>query len=142
MAATTQIRLLGNIMDKIDSLSVSFDISADSELSSSLNDATREMKISDLNSVEQDTDTELYLELRSVWWFLFRCRNSSSVNFKYSTGSLDGKAVDKTKVTEEIDKIMKNIDQQFTQWKSTAANVASSGSSLWNRTKRESSTLR
>lgn len=141
MASTTQNILLSNIMDKISQLSVSFDITSDSLLLPSLNDAVREMKISDITSVEQDSDTELYLELRSVYWFLFRCRNSSSVNFKYSTGSLDGKAVDKTKVVEEIDKIMKSINDQFTQWRSTTANLSSTSSSLWTRTKRSSSTL-
>jgi hypothetical protein len=131
--------MLTNIDDKLKGLPLSFDDIAPSNLSSSLDDSMREIGIADVSMIS-DPKVELYVELRAVWWFLFRVRNSSSVFFKYSTGE-NGQSVDKSEVAKTLGKIMSDIDIQFKLWFSDYTKSSSNATKLWNMTRRASSTL-
>ena len=134
--ATTQVRLIENIMDKLDKLPVEFNI-LDTDVAPCLDDAMREMNVS-LENIAEGSSTELYVEIRAQWYMLGRLQNSSSVNFRYSTG-IDGKSVDKTSIPKTIGEIMDRLNSQFMQWYSTSFKSSTSG--IWTKPQRTRSRL-
>lgn len=133
--------ILANALDKLDSVDFSFESITSYDLESPLNDTMREIGTTIDNIVTGSSD-EIYIELRVVWWFLFRVRNSSATAFKYTSGN-NGESIDKTSVAKQIQAVMNNIDEQFQKWLSNRKAITSnsSQSKLWNRTATSSDTL-
>lgn len=132
--------IITNVMEKMHQLPLEFDDAGEFDIEPSLNDAMREMGIRDIRSVHSYSDTELFLELRTLWYVLLRYRNSASVNFKYKTGVNDGKSVDKTDIPKILKSIMDDLDDQFQQWRMTS--YSGTTGSTWNMTRRESTRLK
>lgn len=133
-------KVIANVRDKIHQLPFEFHDVDDFDIKPSLHDALREMRIRDIASVPEYSDTELYLELRTMWYVLLRFRNSASANFKYKTGVNDGKTVDKTDIPKMLRGIMDDIDAQFKQWSSTT--YAGTTGGTWSMTRRQSEIMK
>lgn len=132
--------VIENVKNKIHQLPLEFHDNDDFDIEPSVHDAMREMRIRNIASVPEYSDTELYLELRSMWYVLLRFRNSASANFKYKTGVNDGKSVDKTDIPKILKGIMDDIDSQFKQWSSTT--YAGTTGGVWAMTRRQSETMK
>lgn len=106
--------VIANVLSKTSSLPFEFEITR-SDILSCIDDTTKEMGIlpDDLNGDK----TQLIFELRTVWWLLFRFRNSSLTNYKYDTGTI-GRSVDKTAIAKQIKSMMDDIQGEFDDWKS------------------------
>jgi hypothetical protein len=134
---SSQVKIIGGVWDKLDNLPLSFQIT-DADIAPCLSDTLREMKLSDISNVPEDSNIELYVELRTVWWVLFRFKNTSAINFKYNTGNSDGKSVDKTMISSTISDIMDDINDQFMAWFRSSKDTSSG---IWNVTRRQSTRL-
>jgi DNA replication protein DnaC len=128
-----------NVTDKLDQLSIEFSMDSD-DVIKCVNDALRDMRISDISSVHENSDVELYVEIRAQWYALGRIRNSTSLNFKYNTGN-DGKAVDKSMIPEMVNKAMNQLDRQYQSWISTFYVGSTGTGKTWNSTRRTGDTL-
>lgn len=132
--------IIENVREKMYQLPFEFEDDGKFDIAPSLKDAMREMGIRDIRSIRPNSDTELYLELRTLWYVLLRFRNSASTNFKYKTGVNDGKSVDKTDIPKIIKDIMDDIDDQFKYWQTTS--YTGTTGALWNMTRCESTKIK
>lgn len=99
------------VQDKLGEIFDSFDITT-AVIDAAIKDMQREMKISDVTTIDDMSERAMYVELRALYWVLFRTRNSASTFFKYTT-SIDGRAVDKTNIPKTIETIMLDIDTRY-----------------------------
>ena len=134
----TQMEVCDNVLDKLDQLPHDLSIS-DLDIVPCLIDAQREMGIGDLSTVDINSDTGLYLEIRTQWYMLGRIRISKALDFKYNTG-VDGKSVDKTSPAKMLSIIMDDLDDRYSKWKSTSSSVSSTGQT-WTKTARTNTRL-
>ena len=130
-----KINILRNAYIKLDSLPLSFGMPAyDDDIPDDMvekyfktdyADTIRETGI-DIDSIQENSIDEMYLENRIVYHTIKRFRLSASVFFKFST-AVDGKSVDKTQIPKMLAQILEEYDQEYKKWR-----VGSIGS-LWNR---------
>lgn len=121
-----KVEILRNAYQKLDSLSLGFGLPAYSDnieddfilskFRTDIKDTMREMKISDITNIQEDSYQEMIFENRIVYHALKRFRNSASLFFKFST-AIDGKTVDKTKIPEMLGKILKDYDDEYKKYK-------------------------
>lgn len=139
---SVKLTLIENIKDKLGTIDVKHSLT-DQDIEKCMTDTVREMQIS-IESIEVESDVELYFELRSVYYALSRIRNSNLENFEYSTAS-DGTSIDKTSVSKQIGSVMKEIDDRFLSWlsefKSKSAVASGGSSSVWTIPQRTKTTL-
>lgn len=129
------IYLMKNAYQKLDSLPLAFGLPAysddvsdefvENKFGIDFLDSLREMKIKDVNSIEENSYDEMIFEHRIVYHALKRFRNSSSVFFKFST-AIDGKTVDKTKIPQTLSSILKEYEDEYSEYKGMHCG------SLWN----------
>lgn len=134
-AQIRKINILRNAYIKLDSLPLSFGMPAyDDDIPDDMvekyfktdyADTIRETGI-DIDSIQENSIDEMYLENRIVYHTIKRFRLSASVFFKFST-AVDGKSVDKTQIPKMLAQILEEYDQEYKKWR-----VGSIGS-LWNR---------
>lgn len=134
-AQIRKINILRNAYIKLDSLPLSFGMPAyDDDIPDDMvekyfktdyADTIRETGIN-IDSIQENSIDEMYLENRIVYHTIKRFRLSASVFFKFST-AVDGKSVDKTQIPKMLAQILEEYDQEYKKWR-----VGSIGS-LWNR---------
>lgn len=134
---SSEMSILTNVIDKLDTMDIDFDIT-DIDIIPALNDALREMKIQSLSSITDNSQTELYIELRTEYWMLHRFRNAQTLNFKYST-SIDGRMIDKTMIPKLISDTMAELDNKFASYMTNTFNKSASGT--WNITRKVANRL-
>lgn len=135
-----KVEIIRNSYQKLDNLPLGFGLPAYSDsleddfvlskFSVDIKDSMREMGIVDVTTIPENSQMEMIFENRIVYHALKRFRNSASLFFKFST-AIDGKTIDKTKIPEMLNEILKEYDDEY-----KAYNGANCGS-LWNMTVEE-----
>lgn len=143
MADTHRIQILRNVYRKLDGMMLSFGMPVYSDdipdddieryVGISLNDTMRELRLSDLNSVNEMSIAEYHIENRCVYHKLRSLRNSASIFFKFST-AVDGKTVDKSMIPKMINEMIKEYDNEWKQWLSDGGITGSTAGNIWSRT--------
>ena len=143
MASTTRDRILRNVYRKLDSMPLSFGMPAFNEfihedelekfVGISLDDTMRELRITNLNEIEEMSIAEYHIENRCLCHKLRMLRNSASIFFKFST-AVDGKTVDKSMIPKMINEMIKEYDTEWKNWISNGGITGSSAGNMWNRT--------
>lgn len=146
MASTNRIRILKNVYRKLDSMSLSFGMPIYDESISddeferlvgmSLDDTMRELRITNLDGIDEMSIAEYHIENRCVYHKLRMLRNSASIFFKFST-AVDGKTVDKSMIPKMINEMIKEYDNEWKDWMSDGGLTGSSAGNIWNRTSSE-----
>jgi hypothetical protein len=134
-----KITILKSAYRKLDQLPLSFDMPplddsltdemVEKLIGGDLNDVLREVHMLSTSDISEMSEDEMRIENRIVYHILRRFRNSTSVYFKYSTGS-DGKTVDKTQVTKTMNTLIDEYDNEFKVWRK---NGVVSSSAVWSR---------
>lgn len=133
-------KIVENVIDKLYNLPLNLELDMTGEhLENPIYDTMREMGISDISNITVGSKQELYFEIRVEWYALRKIRNEVATYFKWSSGS-DGKEVDKEEIFKAIDKIMKDLDTQFSIWNSKSNNSRRASGILTLKT-RETSRL-
>lgn len=127
-ASPREIEIMRAVYRKFDNMPLGFGIPAyDDDMPDSvverqflgdLRDTERELKLKNLDSVEEMSLHEMHIENRTVYHALKRFRLSSAIFFKFSTAT-DGKTVDKTMIPKMIAATIKEYDDEFKKWRST-----------------------
>lgn len=104
----------------------------------SLDDTMRELRITNLDNIEEMSIAEYHIENRCIYHKLRLLRNSASVFFKFST-AVDGKTVDKSMIPKMINEMIKEYDNEWKKWLSTGGIYSSTGGNTWSRTSTEGS---
>lgn len=138
---STRANIVASVKDKLNTLEVRHNLT-DTELDKCIDDTLREMKLADVSAIQEMSDTELYFELRTVYYALMRVRNTNLDNFDYKTAS-DGMEIDKMDISKNITKIMDEIDSRFKSWLNDylAVNKSTTASTVWNKSRREKTSL-
>lgn len=128
MASEREIAVMRGAYSKLDNMPLSFGIprydpdmaDADVEryVGGDLKDTMRELGIQNLDGVVEMSTEELRIENRTVYYALRRFRHSASVFFKFST-AVDGKTVDKQQIPKMIAEMLKEYEQEWTNWRKT-----------------------
>lgn len=128
MASEREIAVMRSAYSKLDNMPLSFGIprydpdmvDADVEryVGGDLKDTMRELGIQNLDGVVEMSTEELRIENRTVYYALRRFRHSASVFFKFST-AVDGKTVDKQQIPKMIAELLKEYEQEWTNWRKT-----------------------
>lgn len=128
MASEREIAVMRGAYSKLDNMPLSFGIprydpdmaDADVEryVGGDLKDTMRELGIQNLDGVVEMSTEELRIENRMVYYALRRFRHSASVFFKFST-AVDGKTVDKQQIPKMIAEMLKEYEQEWTNWRKT-----------------------
>lgn len=128
MASEREIAVMRGAYSKLDNMPLSFGIprydpnmtDADVEryVGGDLKDTMRELGIQNLDGVVEMSTEELRIENRTVYYALRRFRHSASVFFKFST-AVDGKTVDKQQIPKMIAELLKEYEQEWTNWRKT-----------------------
>lgn len=134
MNNASMMKLCQRVSDKLGDLDEYLNYT-DTDIQSCIDDARREMRISDITQIDMDSEECLQLECRSAWRMLRKIRISTSKYFKYSTG-VDGKSVDKTMISKRIGEIMEEMEAEFRDYTQTR-----STGSTWRMTERERTRL-
>lgn len=146
MAITNRAQILRRVYRKLDNMMLSFgmpiysDDMSDAEFERyvgiSLDDTMRELRITNLDSINEMSIAEYHIENRCVYHKLRALRNSASVFFKFST-SVDGKTVDKSMIPKMINEMLKEYDNEWKTWLSEGGLSGSTASAIWDRTPTE-----
>lgn len=128
MASEREIAVMRGAYSKLDNMPLSFGIprydpdmtDADVEryVGGDLKDTMRELGVQNLDGVVEMSTEELRIENRTVYYALRRFRHSASVFFKFST-AVDGKTVDKQQIPKMIAEILKEYEQEWSNWRKT-----------------------
>lgn len=128
MASEREIAVMRGAYSKLDNMPLSFGIprydpdmtDADVEryVGGDLKDTMRELGIQNLDGVVEMSTEELRIENRTVYYALRRFHHSASVFFKFST-AVDGKTVDKQQIPKMIAEMLKEYEQEWTNWRKT-----------------------
>lgn len=143
MEDTHRIAILRNVYRKLDGMMLSFGIPLYSDdlsdkdieryVGMSLNDTMRELKLIDLNEIDEMSVAEYHIENRCVYHKLRSLRNSASIFFKFST-AVDGKTVDKSMIPKMINEMIKEYDDEWKKWLSEGGLTGITTGSIWGRT--------
>lgn len=128
MASEREIAVMRGAYSKLDNMPLSFGIprydpdmtDADVEryVGGDLKDTMRELGVQNLDGVVEMSTEELRIENRTVYYALRRFRHSASVFFKFST-AVDGKTVDKQQIPKMIAEMLKEYEQEWSNWRKT-----------------------
>lgn len=143
MADTHRIKILRNVYQKLDGMMLSFgmpmysDTISDDDIERyvgmSLNDTMRELRLANLDSIDEMSIAEYHIENRCVYHKLRSLRNSASIFFKFST-AVDGKTVDKSMIPKMINEMIKEYDTEWKKWLSEGGITGSTTGNIWGRT--------
>lgn len=121
------ITLIRNAYQKLDSLPLGFGLpSYSNDLSDEfiynkfgidIKDTLREMGITDIDTIQENSYDEMIIENRIVYHAIKRFRHSAAIFFKFST-AIDGKTVDKTKIPQMLSSILKEYEDEYSKYKS------------------------
>ena len=141
-----RIKILRNVYQKLDGMTLSFGMPAYSEnltdddferyIGMSLTDTLRELRLTDLSSIEEMSPAEYHIENRCVYHKLRSLRNSASIFFKFST-AVDGKTVDKSMIPKMINEMIKEYDGEWKGWLANGGMTGNTASATWSRTPSE-----
>lgn len=142
-----RIKILRNVYRKLDGMMLSFGLPAytndmsDTDLERyvgiALDDTMRELRINNLDNIEEMSTAEYHVENRCVYHKLRSLRNSASVFFKFST-SVDGKTVDKSMIPKMLNEMIKEYDDEWKKWLSSGADgLYGIASGSWDRSPQE-----
>jgi hypothetical protein len=144
--STSRMTILRNVYRKLDGMVLSFGIPVYSDdipdtdveryVGVSLDDTMRELRITNLDTVDEMSIAEYHIENRCVYHKLRLLRNSASVFFKFST-SVDGKTVDKSMIPKMINEMIKEYDNEWRKWLSEGGLNGSTAGNIWERTPTE-----
>ena len=144
--STSRITILRNVYRKLDSMPLSFGMPAYSDditddnieryMGMSLNDTMRELRLTNLDGIDEMSIAEYHIENRCVYHKLRLLRNSASIFFKFST-AVDGKTVDKSMIPKMINEIIKEYDCEWKKWLSAGGITGSTSSKIWGRSPAE-----
>lgn len=128
MASEREIAVMRGAYSKLDAMPLSFgiprydpdmtDAEVERYVGGDLKDVMRELGIQNLDGVVEMSTEELRIENRTVYYALRRFRHSASVFFKFST-AVDGKTVDKQQIPKMLAELLKEYDQEWTNWRRT-----------------------
>lgn len=128
MASEREIAVMRGAYSKLDNMPLSFgiprydpdmtDAVVEKYVGGDLKDTMRELGIQNLDGVVEMSTEELRIENRTVYYALRRFRHSASVFFKFST-AVDGKTVDKQQIPKMIAELLKEYEQEWTNWRKT-----------------------
>lgn len=143
MADTHRISILRNVYKKLDSMMLSFGMPMYSDdipdgdieryIGISLDDTMRELRLSNLDDIDEMSTAEYHIENRCVYHKLRVLRNSASIFFKFST-AVDGKTVDKSMIPKMINEMIKEYDNEWKRWLSEGGLSGSTTGGIWERT--------
>ena len=146
MANTHRIKILRNVYQKLDGMMLSFgmprysneitDDEIERYVGMSLNDTMRELRLSNLDGIDEMSIAEYHIENRCVYHKLRLLRNSASIFFKFST-AVDGKTVDKSMIPKMINEMIKEYDNEWRKWLSEGGLIGSTTGNIWGRTSTE-----
>ena len=146
MADTHRIKILRNVYRKLDGMMLSFGMPMYSDdisdedieryVGMPLNDTMRELRLIDLNEVDEMSTAEYHIENRCVYHKLRALRNSASIFFKFST-AVDGKTVDKSMIPKMINEMIKEYDDEWKRWLRDGGMTGSTANTIWSRTPAE-----
>ena len=146
MADTHRIKILRNVYRKLDGMMLSFgmprysddiqDADIERYIGISLDDTMRELRLANLNEVDEMSIAEYHIENRCVYHKLRSLRNSASIFFKFST-AVDGKTVDKSMIPKMINEMIKEYDNEWKRWLSEGGMTGSTTGAVWERTPAE-----
>jgi hypothetical protein len=141
-----RIVILRNVFKKLDNMSLSFgmpiysDDLSDSEVERyvgmSLDDTMRELRIQNLDGIDEMSIAEYHIENRCVYHKLRLFRNSASIFFKFST-AVDGKTVDKSMIPKMINEMLKEYDTEWKTWLSEGGLYGTTSGGIWERSSSE-----
>lgn len=134
--------ILRNVYKKLDGMMLSFGIPIYSDDMSdddieryvgiTLNDTMRELRINNLDNVEEMSIAEYHIENRCIYHKLRMLRNSASIFFKFST-AVDGKTVDKSMIPKMINEMIKEYDDEWKKWQNDGGLTGATASKIWHR---------
>lgn len=134
--------ILRNVYKKLDGMVLSFGIPIYSDDMSdddieryvgiTLNDTMRELRINNLDNVEEMSMAEYHIENRCIYHKLRMLRNSASIFFKFST-AVDGKTVDKSMIPKMINEMIKEYDDEWKKWQNDGGLTGATASKIWRR---------
>lgn len=144
---SNRITILRNVYKKLDSMTLSFGIPVYSDdipdddieryLGITLDDTMRELRVSNLDGIQEMSNAEYHIENRCLYHKLRLLRNSASVFFKFST-SVDGKTVDKSMIPKMLNEMIKEYDNEWKDWLSNGGDgIYGTANSIWNRSSQE-----
>ena len=144
--STHRIQISRNVYRKLDGMAMSFgmpmysdDMSDDDierYVGMSLNDTLRELRLIDINDIQEMSITEYHIENRCVYHKLRMLRNSASIFFKFST-AVDGKSIDKSMIPKMINEMIKEYDDEWKKWLSEGGMTGKTSSGIWERSPAE-----
>lgn len=134
--------ILRNVYKKLDGMMLSFGIPIYSDDMSdddieryvgiTLNDTMRELRINNLDNVEEMSIAEYHIENRCIYHKLRMLRNSASIFFKFST-AVDGKTVDKSMIPKMINEMIKEYDDEWKKWQNDGGLTGATAGRIWRR---------
>ena len=134
--------ILRNVYKKLDGMVLSFGIPIYSDDMSdddieryvgiTLNDTMRELRINNLDNVEEMSIAEYHIENRCIYHKLRMLRNSASIFFKFST-AVDGKTVDKSMIPKMINEMIKEYDDEWKKWQNDGGLTGTTAGRIWRR---------
>lgn len=137
-----RIKILRNVYRKLDSMILSFGMPRYSDdivdddievyVGITLDDTMRELRITNLDNIEEMSIAEYHIENRCVYHKLRLLRNSASIFFKFST-SVDGKTVDKSMIPKMINEMIKEYDDEWKKWQNDGGLTGTTSSKIWKR---------
>lgn len=139
-------KVLRNVYQKLDGMTLSFgmpvystnltDNDIERYVGMSLTDTLRELRLTDLSSIDEMSLAEYHIENRCVYHKLRSLRNSASIFFKFST-AVDGKTVDKSMIPKMINEMIKEYDGEWRRWLANGGMTGNTASTTWSRTPSE-----
>lgn len=146
MADTHRIKILRNVYRKLDGMMLSFgmpmynnniqDTDIERYVGMSLDDTMRELRLTNIDEVDEMSIAEYHIENRCVYHKLRSLRNSASIFFKFST-AVDGKTIDKSMIPKMINEMIKEYDDEWKRWLSNGGMTGSTANTIWERTPTE-----
>ena len=144
---SNRITILRNVYKKLDSMTLSFGMPVYSDdipdddieryLGITLDDTMRELRVSNLDGIQEMSSAEYHIENRCLYHKLRLLRNSASVFFKFST-SVDGKTVDKSMIPKMLNEMIKEYDTEWKDWLSDGGNgLYGTANGTWNRSSQD-----
>lgn len=144
---SNRITILRNVYKKLDSMTLSFGMPVYSDdipdddieryLGITLDDTMRELRVSNLDGIQEMSSAEYHIENRCLYHKLRLLRNSASVFFKFST-SVDGKTVDKSMIPKMLNEMIKEYDTEWKDWLSDGGDgLYGTANGTWNRSSQD-----
>ena len=97
----------------------------------------RELRVSNLDGIQEMSNAEYHIENRCLYHKLRLLRNSASVFFKFST-SVDGKTVDKSMIPKMLNEMIKEYDVEWKDWLSDGGDgLYGTANGTWNRSSQD-----